>query len=174
MDDAPITIRSAEPDDAAAIAALLGQDGVYDGLLQTPLSPNAARLEYHQKVEPRECRIVAVAGGEVVGSAGLHMSGLGLRRAHVRNLGICVATAWQGRGIGRKLLAALIDWADNWGQVLRIELHVHADNARAKALYESMGFVEEGRHKGFSLTNGRFLDSFSMARLHPNPPRIEG
>jgi putative acetyltransferase len=171
--DATITIRSAEPEDAAAIAALLGQEGVYEGLLQAPYSPNASRIEYHQKVEARECRLVAMADGEIVGTAGLHLSGISLRRAHVRNLGLCVAREWQGRGVGRKLMTALLDWADNWGQVLRIELHVHADNERAKGLYESLGFVQEGRHKGYSLKNGRYVDSFSMARVHPNPPRIE-
>ncbi len=166
-----IVIRSAEPEDAARIAALLGRVGVVEGLLQSPDTPNAARAEYHQKVEQHACRLVALAGGEVVGMAGLHV-GPQLRRMHVRTLGLGVAPEWQGRGVGRQLLARLIDWADNWGNVLRIELHVHADNDRAKALYTSMGFVEEGRHKGFALKNGRYVDSFSMARLHPNPPRI--
>ena len=168
----PIVIRSAEPDDAARIAALLGQPGVAEGLLQTPDAPNASRLEYHQKIEPHACRLVAVAGEEIVGSAGLHVMGPGLRRMHVRGLGLCVASGWQGRGVGRKLLARLLDWADNWGGVLRVELHVHADNERAMALYRSMGFVEEGRHKAFSLKNGRYVDSVSMARMHPTPPQL--
>ena len=87
-------------------------------------------------------------------------------------LGIGILPQWQGRGVGRKLLARLLDWADNWGNVLRVELHVHADNERAIALYRSMGFVEEGRHRAYALKNGRFIDSFSMARLHPNQPLI--
>ncbi|AMO24337.1 GNAT family N-acetyltransferase [Ramlibacter solisilvae] len=173
-DATQIVIRSAEPEDAAAIAALLGQEGVAEGLLQVPLSPNATRIEFHQKLEPQGCRLVAVAGSEIVGMAGLHMAGASLRRLHVRSLGLGVATAWQGRGVGRLLLTQLVDWADNWGQVLRIELHVHADNARAQALYRSLGFVEEGRHKGYALRQGRYIDSLSMARLHPNPPVIAG
>ena len=171
-DATPILIRSAEPEDAAAISALIGQPGVYEGLLQTPDAPNASRLEYHQKVEPHACRLVAVAGEAIVGSAGLHLSGTGLRRMHVRALGLGVATEWQGRGVGRRLLGRLLDWADNWGGVLRVELYVHADNERALALYRSMGFVVEGRHKAFSLKNGRYVDSFSMARMHPSPPSL--
>jgi putative acetyltransferase len=170
-DATPIVIRSAEPEDAAAIAALIGLPGVYEGLLQTPDAPNASRLEYHQKVEPHACRLVALADGEIIGTAGLHLSGTGLRRMHVRALGLGVAPGWQGRGVGRRLLARLLDWADNWGGVLRVELYVHADNDRALALYRSMGFVQEGRHKAFSLKNGQYVDSFSMARMHPNPPR---
>jgi putative acetyltransferase len=170
--DADISIRSAEPEDAPEIAALLGREGVYEGLLQSPYAPNASRVEYHQKVDARECRLVAVADGRIVGMAGLHSGGPMLRRAHVRTLGLFVAPEWQGRGIGRRLLAQAVDWADKWANVLRIELHVHADNERAYALYKSMGFVDEGRHKGFGLRDGRFIDSISMARLHPNPPRI--
>jgi putative acetyltransferase len=167
-----IVIRSAEPEDAAQISALIGQHGVYEGLLQTPFAPNASRMEYHQKVEPQACRLVAVAGSEIVGSAGLHMASMSLRRMHVRSLGLGVALPWQGRGIGRRLLAQALDWADNWAGVLRVELHVHADNERAMALYRSLGFVEEGRHKAYGLKNGRYVDSFSMARLHPNPPSL--
>jgi len=173
MSEADILIRSVEPEDAPEIAALLGREGVYEGLLQTPYAPNASRVEYHQKVEPRECRVVAVADGKIVGMAGLHLSGTSLRRAHVRALGLFVVPEWQHRGIGRKLLQSAIDWADNWGHVLRIELHVHADNERAHALYESMGFVDEGRHKAFGLRDGVYVDSISMARIHPKPPRID-
>jgi putative acetyltransferase len=174
MDASTIILRSAEPSDAPQLSALLGQEGVYEGLLQTPFAPNASRLDYHQKVDARDCRIVAVNGDEIVGMVGLHQQGPGLRRAHVRSLGLFVAAPWQGKGIGRRLLSTAIDWADNWAHVLRVELHVHADNERAQALYKSLGFVEEGRHKGHSLKNGRFSDTISMARLHPNPPRIDG
>jgi len=167
----PILIRSAEPEDAPRIAALLGQPGVFEGLLQTPDAPNASRMEYHQKLEPHACRLVAVAGEEIVGSAGLHVSPA-LRRMHVRSLGLCVATAWQGRGVGRRLLERALHWADNWAGVLRVELNVHIDNDRAISLYRSMGFVEEGRHKAYSLMNGRYVDSLSMARLHPQPPSL--
>jgi len=167
-----IVIRAAEPADAEGVSALIGRVGTFEGLLQTPDAPVASRLEFHQKVEPHGCRLVAVAGQEIVGSAGLHVMGPGLRRMHVRSLGIGIAPEWQGRGIGRKLLARLVDWADNWAHVLRIELHVHADNDRAMALYRSMDFVEEGRHKAYSLKGGRYVDGISMARLHPSPPSL--
>lgn len=169
-----VTLRAAEPADAAAISALLGRLGAVEGTLQVPDMPVASRLEFLQRVEPRDCKLVAVAGSDVVGSAALHSAGLSLRRAHVRSLGIAIAPEWQGRGIGRRMLARLLDWADNWGGVLRVELHAHADNGKAMALYRSLGFVEEGRHKAFSLTGGRYVDSVSMARLHPNPPALGG
>jgi putative acetyltransferase len=91
---------------------------------------------------------------------------------HVRLLGIGVAAQWQGRGVGRMLISRLLDWADNWAGVLRTELTVHADNDRAIGLYRAMGFVEEGRHLGYALKDGRYVDALFMARLHPRPPRI--
>jgi putative acetyltransferase len=171
-DPARIVIRSAEPSDAAAISAQVGQAGVFEGLLQVPDAPLASRLEFLQKIEPHACKLVAVAGEDIVGAAGLHVLQASLRRMHVRYLGISVSPQWQGRGIGRQLMARLLDWADNWAGVLRVELHVHADNERAMALYRSMGFVEEGRHKAYALKNGQYVDGFSMARLHPNPPML--
>ena len=172
MDADAIIIRSAEPADAARISAHLGEVGVFEGLLQVPDVPIASRLEHLQKVDPQGCRLVALAGDEVVGAAGLHVQQATLRRMHVRGLGISVSPQWQGRGVGRRLLARLLDWADNWAGVLRVELHVHADNDRAMALYKSMGFEEEGRHRAFALKNGRYVDCYSMARMHPNPPQI--
>ena len=38
----------------------------------------------------------------------------------------------------------LLDWADNWAGLLRVELGVYADNERAIALYRKFGFELEG------------------------------
>lgn len=167
-----VLIRAAEPADAPAMSALIGRLGTVQGTLQVPDMPVASRLDFLQRVEPRDCKLVAVAGADIVGTAGLHSVGTSLRRQHVRTLGIGIAPEWQGRGLGRRMIARLLDWADNWAGVLRVELHVHTDNPRAKALYVSMGFAEEGRHRGYSFTGGQYLDSYSMARLHPTPPAI--
>jgi putative acetyltransferase len=169
-----ILIRAAEPADAAGVAALLGQRGTFEGTLQLPDMPVASRLDFVQKVDPLACKLVAVAGEEIAAMAVLHPQQPSLRRSHVRGLAIAVGTAFQGQGLGRQLMERLLDWADNWGGVLRIELHVQADNERAIALYRGLGFAEEGRHRGYALKNGRYVDSLSMARLHPKPPHIAG
>ena len=167
-----VVIRATEPSDAAGLSAVFGRLGTVEGTLQVPDMAVASRIEHLQKIDPRDCRLVAVAGGDIVGGAGLHVVGMSLRRQHVRALGIGIVPEWQGRGLGRRMIERLLDWADNWAGVLRVELHVHADNGRAKKLYESLGFVEEGLHRGYSLKGGQFVDSYSMARLHPKPPAI--
>ena len=172
LDASSVVLRSAEPEDAPAISALLGQPGTFEGMLHLPDMPVASRIEFLQRVDTQSCRLVAVAAGEIVGMAGLHVQQPSLRRSHVRGVGIAVSAPWQGRGIGRKLMVRLLDWADNWGAVLRLELWVHTDNEPAIALYRSLGFVEEGRHKAYALKNGQYVDSLSMARLHPKPPQL--
>ncbi len=52
---------------------------------------------------------------------------------------------WQGRGVGRALMEAAVDLADNWLSLTRLELTVFADNAPAIRLYERVGFEVEGR-----------------------------
>lgn len=165
------SIRAAEPADAIGIAALLGLPGTFEGTLQLPDMPVASRLAWLQAVDPQACKLVAVAGDAVVAMGALYPVP-SLRRSHVRSLAIAVAPDWQRQGLGRQLMERLLDWADHWGHVLRIELHVHADNERAIALYQRLGFAEEGRHRGYALKNGQYVDSLSMARLHPNPPKL--
>ena len=171
---AQIAIRSQEPADAPAISALMGRPGTFEGTLQLPDMPVASRLEFLQKVDPTSCKLVAVAGSDIVGAAGLHPASASPRRGHVRMLGIGIDREWQGRGVGRQLMARLLDWADNWAGILRVELTVHADNDRAIALYRSMGFNEEGRHRAYALKGGAYVDAFFMARLHPAQPLVAG
>lgn len=173
MDDADaVEIRSFEPSDAAAESALLGRIGTVEGTLQLPDMPVASRIERLQRLDPAGCKLVAVAQGQLVGAAALIPINATLRRSHARTLAIAIAPEWQGRGLGRRLLERLLSWADNWAGVLRVELLVHADNPRAIALYRGLGFVEEGRHRAYALKNGKYVDSLSMARLHPKPPGL--
>jgi putative acetyltransferase len=119
---------------------------------------------------------ISLDGGpyKVQGLAGLHSAGHQLRRQHVMSLGICIHPDGQGLGLGWVLLTALLDYADRWSQVLRVELEVYADNARAIRLFESLGFETEGRLRGASLRDGVYVDTLCMARWHPNPPSRVG
>jgi putative acetyltransferase len=85
-------------------------------------------------------------------------------------LGLAVAHAAQGQGVGKALMQALTDFADGWAQVLRIELTVYTDNAAAIGLYQRFGFRIEGTQRGYALRNGVYADTYAMARLHPRPP----
>lgn len=170
-----ITVRRMEPRDAAAMARLMADPGVYGNLMQLPYPSEpqwAARLAAPSVEGSAELRLVAELDGEVVGSLGLHPVDSRVRRRHAAMLGISVAMEAQGRGVGKALMAAALDYADRWAQILRIELQVYPDNRRAIALYEGFGFVHEGRHRAYALRDGVYVDSLSMARLHPKPPQL--
>lgn len=179
MTQPTVQIRRARLSDAAAFARTMGHPEVQPKLMQLPYASVAqwsAQLE--TSLAPGSPHLVLVAERadahgdlQVVANAGLHPAGTLLRRRHAMSLGIAVHPDAQGQGVGRALMSALCDWADRWGQVLRIELTVFADNHRAIALYRQMGFFDEGLHRGFALRDGAYADALSMARLHPDPPR---
>ena len=170
MRDFPISIRRATPEDASGLAALMADEAVYGNLLQLPHPSEAAwRERLEAKPSNGDIQLLAIAQGQVVASAGLH-GNIHIRRRHAMHLGMAVAGPAQGKGVGSALMAALIDYADRWASVLRIELTVFSDNARAIALYKKFGFVQEGVFRAYGLRDGRYQDTLAMARLHPHPP----
>lgn len=109
---------------------------------------------------------VAVSEDRVVGWCDI-LPSFGESRRHVGTLGIGLLPEFRDRGIGRRLLQAAISTA--WARGLsRIELTVREDNLRAKALYERMGFENEGVKKRSMLVDGKFYDCFFMALLRRN------
>lgn len=170
-----VTVRRATPADAAAFARMMNDPGVYTGLMQMPFTSEhlwAQRLATASVPEKTDLLLVAEVNGEAVGTSGLHPGGNTLRRAHAWYLGISVDPKAQGQGVGSALMRAMVDWADRWAGILRLELHVYTDNTRAIALYRKFGFEIEGTHRAHALRDGVYVDSHSMARLHPNPPRL--
>jgi putative acetyltransferase len=170
-----ITIRRARPDDAAAIARMMDEPLVYANLMQMPFaSEELHRTRITDSLAPGkvDLSLVAERDGKVVGSAGMHPVGPGMRRRHVMAIGISVAADAQRQGVGSALMQAMCDYADRWMGVLRIELTVYVDNVAAIALYRKFGFETEGRHRGYALRDGRYVDVLAMARLHPEPPTL--
>lgn len=172
-----LTLRRVKPADAAAIAEQFGDPDVFGGTLQLPFASEEMWTQRIAGMNPpaagsNEIVLAACLDDKPVGLAGLHAVGPSVRRRHAMSLGITVARASQRQGVGQALMAALIDYADNWAQVLRIELTVYHDNARAIRLYERHGFEHEGRLKAYGLRNGVYEDVLSMARLHPRQPMV--
>ncbi len=82
--------------------------------------------------------------------------------AHVADLGLMVASDSRGRGIGKALLAAAVDWAQGAG-VRKLELHVFPWNEPAIGLYEAFGFEREGFRKRHYRRDGQDVDVILMA-----------
>lgn len=107
--------------------------------------------------------LVAEDGGRIVGHALVERHNLAVT-SHVVTLTIAVHEGFQGRGFGKRLLNELIRWSMSNPSVEKIELQVRSSNHRAIALYESLGFVEEGRKtKRLKLGPSEYLDDVYMA-----------
>jgi len=81
------------------------------------------------------------------------------------NLTVAVDPAAQRRGVGRALFEQLIAAARGNAKFRIIELYCREDNARAIELYQSLGFVFEGRLKGrvWQGDGKPYLDDLLMA-----------
>lgn len=109
--------------------------------------------------------LVAEIEGKIVGMIGLHPF-KNARQRHVASLGMMVRTEHQKQGIGRKLMESILELADNWLMLIRIELDVTEDNERAIHLYKSFGFEIEGKKKYSIIKSGKYADLFLMARYN--------
>lgn len=172
-----VTIRRATPADAAGFARVMSDPAVYPGLMQLPFNNEhmwRERLTEGTAPSKIDLLLVAERDGTVVGTGGLHPVSLPqqVRRRHVAMLGISVAPEAQRQGVGAALMQAMCDYADRWMGTQRLELTVYVDNAAAIALYRKLGFEMEGRHRGYAMRDGQYVDAFAMARVHPNPPAI--
>lgn len=95
----------------------------------------------------------------LVGYAGLAVNGRAPDfETEVHTIG--VDTAWQGKGIGKGLLRAMLRIADRHNAPVFLE--VRTDNAAAIALYQAHGFEQLGLRKNYYQPSG--ADAYTMVR----------
>lgn len=160
----PILIERLAEHHLPGMAALYNDPDVARQVLQMPYqSPE----RWRRLLAPDNERLLALVAthlGEVVGSASLKQSAR-VRRSHSGAIGMGVARAWQGQGIGSRLLGELLRVADDWMNLRRVELMVYCDNEAAVGLYRKHGFEVEGQLRDYAIRDGRYEDVYSMARL---------
>jgi putative acetyltransferase len=125
-------------------------------------SPDGVRRFLAARSE-RDVFVVIEQQGRIVGNGGLHR--FDGRRDHAAMLGMGVHDDFTRRGIGTAILHALLDAADNWLALKRIELSVFVDNEVAVALYRKHGFQIEGTARALAFRDGAYVDAHMMARL---------
>jgi len=62
-------------------------------------------------------------------------------------------------------MEAILDLADNWLNLSRLELEVMVDSEAALNLYRHSGFEVEGRKRRAIFRAGQCVDTFVMGRL---------
>jgi GNAT superfamily N-acetyltransferase len=133
-----VGIRDAAPDDAAAIAALLGQLGY-----PTDIAAVTARLERLRIVGDRV--VVADVDGTVAGLAHLQVSpAIEHERPVAKLAALVVDESRRGQGVGRDLVDAVEAEARTRGCVL-LYLTTAARRADAHEFYRRVGLEETGK-----------------------------
>lgn len=161
-----ITVRRAEPGDYLALHRIYTGSRVVWGTLQLPFpSAELWRVRLSEPPENMISLVACVGEGELVGHLGLQTFSNRPRRRHAGQIGMAVRDDWQGKGVGTALMEAAVDLADNWLNLYRLELEVYTDNIPAVRLYEKFGFVIEGTMVDYAFRDGRYVDTYSMARL---------
>ena len=95
--------------------------------------------------------------------AGYWVAMEGVDEVHLLN--ITVAPAWQGRGLGTRLLKALCEWSRQ-RQAQWLWLEVRASNTHAQQVYQHFGFKRVGERKNYyPLTPVRREDAVVMSLL---------
>ena len=164
MDDQKLKIRSAEPEDFRALQVLHMQPAVVRGTMQLPFTSVTTWRKRCSELPEGVRLLVACIDTEIIGCAGLTVPPA-MRRRHVGELGLAVHDNWQRQGVGTALLTAVVELADRWLNLMRLELTVYTDNAPAIVLYKKLGFREEGRLISYAYRDGEFVDALAMARV---------
>jgi RimJ/RimL family protein N-acetyltransferase len=160
---ASVELRQLTPQDAA-----LYHDIRLEALADAP-DAFSSTLESEQ-TQPLESFAARLAGAHVVGAFdGPSLAGVagfyiqpGPKHAHKGMLwGMYVRPAHRGAGIGRVLVEAVIAHARQ--RVELLQLFVVSNNAAARRLYASLGFVEYGLERHATKYRGQYHDDVLMA-----------
>lgn len=174
--EAVTDLRLAARADADAFARYLVEhlaESGRDGSTHFAPSRSLARIDVRAAAEARWARrldealwgrtFLLLAGERVVGHLELR-GGRIPAEMHRAALGMGVLRRHTGQGHGGRLMAAAVAWARDEAALAWIDLGVFASNPRARALYQRVGFVEQGlRTDAFRIDAGLAVDDVLMA-----------
>ncbi len=177
-----VVLREMTPDDAPAMSvylARLSPTAPYIVVLPDEVPTPEEYVERIRRYADRPGSLALVAhepdtAHEIIADCGI-LAGQHRQLRHTTMLGMSVLKEWRGSGLGRAMLERVIAWARARESVWRIELGVMHTNDAAIRLYESVGFVPEGRRRRmFRQPDGTLLDDISMALwVGPEPPPVQ-
>ncbi len=102
------------------------------------LDSQLKRIKQGQSVQ-----LLVFAGGELIGNTSIDL--FDKTESHKGLLGISIAKAYRGKGIGKLLLRYLLAEAKNLQKLRIITLAVYSVNKFAIGMYEKFGFIEYGK-----------------------------
>ena len=164
-------LRSPREEDIPAMLDYLRRSaGETEFLLRYPeecgkYSPEGERALFERmNAADNEAMLVCLVEGRLAGNCQITWSKR-LKTRHRADVAIALLREYWGQGIGTRMLGELIRIAERDEHILQLELDFVEGNARARALYEKMGFRITGvRPDAIRLKDGRLLNEYSMIR----------
>lgn len=167
-------IRAAHEDDAAELCQMLPKAHTETDFLN--YMPGEFDLSHSQErdfirdftKDDRGLLLAAELEGRILGVSGAASQKF-RRLSHHAEIGITVLREAWGLGIGRRMMELMIDWGAARG-LHKLYLRVFEGNDRARQLYRSLGFLDEGLLRGdFRRADGSLGDTLIMARFYKSP-----
>lgn len=170
-----LLIRPAKQEDAAGLLANFQQmTQETEFLLYTVPEAKAIDIRSEQAFiqsfgdNSRHLFLVAEVGGRIVGSVSVRQGGFH-KQQHMGEMGIALQRAYWNLGIGRRLMTAMIRWAEMHPVITAIHFNVLASNEKAIQLYRNFDFMECGRLPGgIRQPDGSYVDLIMMYKKVKN------
>lgn len=162
---ADVAIRTATPDDAAAVQAIYAFHVAHGTASFDTEAPDVSF--WREKIAHVLARgwpfLVIVRAGALAGYAYVAQFRDRAAYAHTCEDSIYIADAMRGQGLGRKLMAALVEAARMSGfeQMLAV---IGGGEPASVALHQALGFEHAGRMRNVGLKFGRKLDTVYMQK----------
>ena len=157
-----MTLTEGQIAEAHAILHDLVAGGAALGWVDPPSLDEVRELLTGVAADPDAALVVAVEDGRLRGFGYWRRYDRPTHRPHADVEKVAIARDRQGRGLGRQIMTDLIA-AARAEQVEVLTLDLRADNNRAAALYESLGFQQYGRLGRFVAVGDRRWDKLLYA-----------
>jgi RimJ/RimL family protein N-acetyltransferase len=165
VDISALQIRRLETPDAA-----LYRDIRLEALQRNPEAfgstferENAQPLSWFEAALGRAAIFGGFVDGTLAGVAGFAAQEDSKQAHKARLWGMYVRAAARNTGLGKRLVAAVLDHAR--GRAEMVQLMVVSENEAARRLYRAMGFVEYGHEKRALKQDGRYYDEVLMVNF---------
>ena len=164
-------LRSPKEEDVeSTLEYLVISAGETDFILRYPeecskYTPEGEKKLFEQKnASPNEAMIMCIVDGRVVGNCEISFF-RGMKTRHRASIGIALISEFWNQGIGTKMFEEMIRLAETREEVTQLELEFVEGNARARHLYEKMGFRIAGVHpNAIRLKDGTLLNNYLMVK----------
>ena len=158
-----ILLREAQKKDLAELNGIVNEPGVNRFVcMPAPVPIGATKGHYLEKKRAGEPWVIAIFEGKAVGSIDLRPR-FG-RESHVSEFGIAFSKKVHGKGIAEAAVRHCFAWLAKNG-IEKIVTSVISDNARARAFYKKLGFVELCRLSRNCKRGSRYLDTIVIERF---------